>query len=231
MATTPVQCGRSWTAPLIAFTVGLLGFLAVDGTLEALDLNAGGPGVFGGNALVVLGAGLSFLALSGLDAWMKGRRSRSRAAGAGPWQLALMVAIGIGLHNFGEGLAIGSAYAVGELALGAFLVVGFAIHNTTEGLAIVAPLSSEKPRLRRLLGLGLIAGAPAIAGALLGGSVSSDEFAAALIGVGVGAILQVIVQLAPSMRDGSGRLLTPVTSTAMALGALVLYLTGLLVTV
>ena len=223
--------GRKWTTALIAFTVGLLGILAVDGTLEAMDLNAAGPGAFGGNALVFLGAGLSFLALSGLDGWMKGRRRASEAAGARPWQLALMVAIGIGLHNFGEGLAIGSAYAVGELALGAFLVVGFAIHNTTEGLAIVAPLANEKPRPGRLLGFGLIAGAPAITGALVGGSVSSDEFAAALIGIGVGAIIQVIVQLAPSMRDGSGRLLTPVTSVAIGLGALVLYLTGLLVTV
>jgi hypothetical protein len=223
--------GRKWTTPLIAFTVGLLGFLAVDGTLEAMDLNAAGPGAFGGNALVFLAAGLSFLALSGLDGWMKRRRRASEAAGASPWQLALMVAIGIGLHNFGEGLAIGSAYAVGELALGAFLVVGFAIHNTTEGLAIVAPLANEKPRPSRLLGFGLIAGAPAIVGALVGGSVSSDEFAAALIGIGVGAIIQVIVQLAPSMRDGSGRLLTPATSVAIGLGALVLYLTGLLVTV
>ena len=69
-----------------------------------------------------------------------------------------MIAIGIGLHNLGEGLAIGSAYAIGELALGAFLVVGFAIHNTTEGFAIVAPLTRERPSLGRLLLLGVIAG-------------------------------------------------------------------------
>lgn len=223
--------GRRWTSALIAFTVGLLGFLAVDGTLEAFDLNAAGAGVFGGNALVILGAGLAFLTLSGIDAWMKARRRKSQDAGAPGWQLALMVAIGIGLHNFGEGLAIGSAYSIGELALGTFLIIGFAIHNTTEGLAIVAPLASEKPRIRALLGLGLIAGGPAVAGALVGGSVSSDELAAALIGVGVGAIIQVVVQLIPSMKDASGKLLTPVTSIALGTGALALYLTGLLVTV
>ena len=223
--------GRRWTSALIAFTVGLLAFLAIDGTLEAMDLAALGSGVFGGNALVFLAAGLAFLALSGIDAWMKGRRQKSEKAGASGWQLALMVAIGIGLHNFGEGLAIGSAYAVGELALGSALIIGFAIHNTTEGLAIVAPLASEKPRVRGLIGLGAIAGGPAILGALVGGSVSSDEIAAALIGIGVGAILQVIVQLVPAMKDEEGKTFTPVSSAALGIGALALYATGLLVTV
>lgn len=106
--------GRRWTSALIAFTVGLLGFLAIDGTLEALDLSAAGSGVFGGDAIVFLGAGLAFLLLSGIDAWMKSRRKKRQEEGASGWQLALMVAIGIGLHNFGEGLAIGSAYSVGN---------------------------------------------------------------------------------------------------------------------
>ena len=91
-----------------------------------------------------------------------------------------MIAIGIGLHNLGEGLAIGSAYSVGALALGAFLVVGFAIHNTTEGLAIVAPLARRAAVARGgCSALGLIAGAPAILGALIGASVDNAE----LVGV------------------------------------------------
>jgi ZIP family zinc transporter len=222
--------GRRWTSSLIAFTVGLLAFLAIDGGLEALNLAAGGSGVFGGGALVFLGAGLAFLGLSGLDSWLKARRKRSRDSGASAWSLATMVAIGIGLHNLGEGLAIGSAYAVGELALGAFLIVGFAVHNTTEGLAIVSPLAEEKVRPWRLLGLGLIAGGPAAFGALIGGSVTSEELAAGLIGFGVGAIAQVIVQLSPAMKDAAGKLLNPANAVAMMAGVLVLYLTGLLVT-
>ena len=95
-----------------------------------------------------------------------------------------MVAIGIGLHNLGEGLAIGSAYAIGALALGAFLVVGFAIHNTTEGLAIVAPLAKAKPSLRRLAGLGLIAGAPAILGAWIGAAAYNPSVARCCSGSG-----------------------------------------------
>jgi zinc transporter ZupT len=152
--------------------------------------------------------------------------------------LALLVAIGIGLHNLGEGLAIGSAYATGALALGAFLVVGFAIHNTTEGLAIVAPLrgggeqpAGAAPGFGRLLGLGLIAGAPAILGAWIGASAFNPSLAALLFGVGVGAIVRVIVQIAPAMRDRDGRLLYPSTVAGMLAGIAVLYLTGLLVSV
>src|SRR6185312_15453289 len=98
------------------------------------------------------------------------------------YRAALLVAIGIGLHNLGEGLAIGSAYAVGELALGTALVVGFALHNTTEGLAVVAPLANTRPSLITLTGLGALAGAPAILGAVLGATVSSTEASAALLG-------------------------------------------------
>ena len=215
-----------WLRALMAFTVGLLAFLAVDATLEGLDLAAGSAGAFGGAELLFLGAGISYLLLVALDRYL-GTRSGAAAGG----RLALMIAIGIGLHNLGEGLAIGSAYAIGELALGAFLVVGFAIHNTTEGFAIVAPLARERPSLRRLLCLGAIAGAPAIVGALIGATVSNDEVSVFLLGVGVGAIAQVIGQIVPAMRDGSGRALTAPTAAAVAAGAVLFYLTGLLVSV
>ncbi len=220
-----------WLRVLIAFTIGLLTFLAVDAALEGLEIAADAPSAFGGAELVFLGALVAFLALSGIDAWLRGRRSRAAAAGAGGGYLALMVAIGIGLHNLGEGLAIGSAYASGALALGAFLVVGFAIHNTTEGLAIVAPLKSERPGLARLATLGLIAGAPAILGAWVGAAAFNPSLAALLFGVGVGAIAQVICQLIPAVRDGEGRVLHGGAVGGMLAGVLVLYLTGLLVSV
>jgi len=222
---------RQWIRGLLGLTVGLLAFLAVDATLEGLQLGQDSGGAFGGPELVFLGAGLAFLALTGLDRHLQARRARAGAMGAGGGQLALMVAIGIGLHNLGEGLAIGSAYAVGELALGAFLVVGFAAHNTTEGLAIVAPLTERRPPLLRLLGLGLIAGAPAILGAILGASVTNAELTALLLGVGVGAILQVIVQITPSLRGHAGKILDPATVTGIASGVMAMYVTGLLVTV
>ncbi len=218
----------SWLRALMAITVGLLAFLAVDATFEALDLAGESGGAFGGAELLVLGAGLAYLALTAIDRWLKSRREVKGTAGA---RLSLMIALGIGLHNLGEGLAIGSAYAIGELALGAFLVLGFAIHNTTEGFAIVAPLARERASLGRLAILGLIAGAPAILGALIGASVNNAELSVLLLGVGVGAIIQVIGQIAPAMRDSNGRLLDAVTASAIGAGAVAFYLTGLLVSV
>jgi zinc transporter ZupT len=216
---------------LMALTVGLLGFLAVDATFEGFELAGEGPQAFGGAALVVLGAALAYLALAGVDAYLRERRRVVRAAGAGGAPLAMLIAIGIGLHNLGEGLAIGSAYAVGALALGAFLVVGFAIHNTTEGLAIVAPLAERAPSPARLVGLGLIAGAPAIAGAWIGASAFHPSLAAFLLGMGVGAIVQVIQQLAPTLRDDEGRALGPLSVGGIVTGAMLMYATGLLVSV
>jgi zinc transporter ZupT len=126
-------------------------------------------------------------------------------------------------------VAIGSAYSAGALALGAFLVVGFALHNTTEGLAIVAPVAHLGPSLRRLAALGLVAGAPAVLGAWIGASAYQPGLAALMFGVGAGAIAQVIVQIAPQVRDRAGRLLHPLAVGGLLTGLVVMYATGLLV--
>jgi zinc transporter, ZIP family len=220
-----------WIGFLLAFTVGLLAFLGIEALLEGTELAGEGAAAFGGAALVWLGAAAAFLGLAGVDSWLRGRRGDgdSRTAGLG-YRAALLVAIGIGLHNLGEGLAIGSAYAVGSLALGATLVVGFALHNTTEGLAIVAPVARERTaRLRRLVLLGLIAGAPAILGAWVGASAYQPGLAALMFGIGAGAIAQVVVQIAPQIRDGAGRLLHPLAVGGLLTGLAVMYVTGLLV--
>jgi zinc transporter ZupT len=211
---------------LLAVTVGLLGFLALDGTLDALEVGALSGGAFGGPALVGLGAALAFLALTAVDALLGARRGRP----ASGLHLATLVAVGIGLHNFGEGLAIGTAYAVGELALGAALVIGFALHNVTEGVAVVTPLAAERARMRDLAALALVAGAPAIPGAVLGASVTSPELSALLLGLGVGAVLRVVVVLVPSLRAGRGERVSPAGLVGIAGGVLIMYATGLLVT-
>jgi ZIP family zinc transporter len=239
------RISEGWIRLLIAFTVGLLTVLGVDAGLEGLEIGSAAPSAFGGQALVLLGALVAYFALSGVDSHLSARRARSASAdpasqsrasapaGAdrGGTYLALLVAIGIGLHNLGEGLAIGSAYAVGALALGTFLVIGFALHNTTEGLAIVAPLSERAPGLKRLGALGLIAGAPAIPGAWIGFAAFNPSIAALLFGVGVGAIARVVWQLVPAMRDDQGRALHPGTVAGLVAGMLALYLTGILVPV
>jgi zinc transporter, ZIP family len=237
-----------WMRFLLAFTIGLLAFLGVDALLEGTELANSGPGSFGGAALVWLGAAVAYLALAGVDGWLTARRARlgddggeegsrlengSGGAGRGVgYRAAFLVALGIGLHNLGEGLAIGSAYAIGALALGATLVVGFALHNTTEGLAIVAPVArAGRARVQRLLLLGLLAGAPAVLGAWIGASAFHPSVAALMFGIGAGAIAQVIVQIAPQVRDEAGRFLHPLASAGLLTGVFVMYVTGLMVAV
>ena len=221
----------AWFRAVMALTVGLLGFLAIDATLEGFELAGEGSQAFGGAALVLIGAAVSYLALTGISGWLAGRRRAAKAAGASGGSLALLVAIGIGLHNLGEGVAIGAAYSTGALALGAFLVVGFAIHNTTEGLAIVAPIASDGPSLGRLTALGLIAGAPAVLGAWIGAAAFNSSLAAFLFGFGAGAIVQVMVQLAPTLRDDEGRTLHPVAVGGLLTGLAIMFSTGLLVSI
>jgi zinc transporter, ZIP family len=235
------RVGEAWIRALIAFTVGLLAFLAIDATVEGLEIAGDGPAAFGGPVLVFLGILVAYLVLAGVEAYLSDRRRRAEqaappaavpgGASATGAYLALLVAVGIGLHNLGEGLAIGSAYSAGALALGAFLVVGFALHNTTEGLAIVAPLAQQTPRVSRLAVLGLIAGAPAIVGAWIGAAAFNPSIGAFLFGIGAGAIVQVIRQLWPGLRDAGTRSLSPGAVPALLSGSAVMYATSLLVSV
>jgi len=140
--------------------------------------------------------------------------------------------VGIGLHNFGEGLAIGAAFSLGEVALGTVLIVGFTLHNTTEGLAIVSPLAKEDIRIRDLIQLGIIGGAPTIAGAWLGGFVYSPIWSVVFFAVGAGAIAQVIVQISRQMAGDasvSQHLATVPVLTGLTTGFGIMYVTGLIV--
>ena len=228
-----------WMRFLLAFTVGLLAFLGIDALLEGTELAGTGPQSLGGAALVWLGAAGAYMALSAVDGWLSRRREglgaddRDERTGRSlGYRAAFLVALGIGLHNLGEGLAIGSAYAIGSLALGAALVVGFALHNTTEGLAIVAPVARQgRASLRRLALLGVLAGAPAVLGAWIGASAFDPSLAALMFGIGAGAIAQVIVQIAPGVKDEAGRLLHPLAAGGLLVGLVVMYVTGLMVSV
>lgn len=218
---------------LLALTVGLLAFLLVDGASEGLESAELLPASFQGVVLFGLAAAGAYLLLEGVGAWLRARQSMAKEGHDG-WVLAVLIAVGIGLHNFGEGLAIGSAFALGEAALGTLLIVGFTLHNTTEGLAIVAPLARERRRVSvaDLAKLGLIGGVPTIAGAWLGGFVYSPVWSVLFLAVGVGAIAQVIGQIMGHMtREGSvARVLAtgPVLAGLFA-GFAVMYVTGMLV--
>ncbi|MGH9002825.1 MAG: ZIP family metal transporter, partial [Acidimicrobiia bacterium] len=146
---------------------------------------------------------------------------------ASPLNLAYLIAVGIGLHNFGEGLAIGSAHARGEVALGTALVVGFALHNITEGIGIASPTMFRLPSWRHLLALGAVAGLPTITGTLIGGFAYSDILGALFLAIGVGAIAEVVDELARYARrraDAPGALLG-----GAAAGFVLMYATALMI--
>ncbi len=218
----------------LALTAGLLLFLGIDSIEEALDVSEENlAGSFNGALLVATVVVLSFLGLHYSGEKLIRRAASSRIAK--PTAIALMIAIGIGLHNFGEGLAIGAAVGLGSIAFSTFLIVGFALHNTTEGIAIAAPMSRGKALIGKALigklaGLGLIAGAPAIFGAWVGGFVYSPFTSVIFLAVGAGAIFQVIITILRWIREeGDKNLSSAAVVSGFAAGMLIMYLTSILV--
>ena len=213
----------------LALTAGLLFFLAIDSIEEALDISDENlAGSFNGTLLVATVVVLSFLALyySGNKLVTKADSSKL----AKPVAIALMISIGIGLHNFGEGLAIGASVGMGSIAFSTFLIVGFALHNTTEGIAIAAPMSRGKLMIGKLIALGLIAGSPAIFGAWIGGFAYSPFSSVVFLAVGAGAIFQVILVLLKWIKDeGDKTLSSAAVICGFAAGMSIMYITSIFV--
>lgn len=220
------RLGRTGMQAVLALTVGLLVFLLFDTTAEALELIAVVPGVFGGAPLVFLVALLACLGLIALGSGKKGQ-DISRLG------IAYRIALGIGLHNLGEGLAIGVAFAIGEVALGTFLVIGFTLHNITEGLGIAAPIARERPRLWHFVALAALAGLPAVLGVWIGGFIYNSFAAALFLALGAGAIAQVVYEVgrlvARQSAEEGAPLLSPATFGGLVAGVAIMYATALLV--
>jgi zinc transporter ZupT len=227
------RLGRRGIDVLLAVTIGLLAFLLVDAVQEGLEGGVALADSYQGAALFLGAAAAAYLALEVTGQWLRAARARRKQENASAGAvLALLIAIGIGLHNFGEGLAIGAAFALGEAALGTLLIIGFTLHNTTEGLAILAPIAKERPSIWLLVKLGLIGGVPTIAGAWLGGFVYSRVIAVLCLGLGAGAIAQVIHQLSRQVTGTgvpSARFATAPIMFGLLGGFAVMYATGMLV--
>ncbi len=218
------QASPAWLAAFMALTAGLLVFLGIEALSEAFALQAALPSALGGSGLVLLGVALSFLGMTALS----GRLSKGGTATG--FALALLVAIGIGIHNLGEGLAIGASFALGELQLGTFLIVGFMIHNITEGLGIAAPVAKTRVTVLALAALALIAGAPAIMGAWIGGYTSSDVLAVLFFAIAAGAAFQVVVEVGRYVaRQAPGGLRSGYAIGGFLAGIAVMYVTGVFV--
>jgi ZIP family zinc transporter len=214
---------------MLALTIGLLIFLVVDTFEEGLEIAGEAAGIYQGVSIVFLGALLSFLALVAFDQYSE-RKQRGRSNGI---RTSYLLASGIGLHNLGEGLAIGSAFALGEGALGTFLVIGFTLHNITEGIGIAAPLLGEKPKAGTFVSLAAIAGAPAILGTWIGGFAFSPVLSTLFLGIGAGAIIQVVYVIAKHLFKESQANRLPTVSWlnlgSMFAGIVIMYATAFLV--
>jgi zinc transporter ZupT len=212
---------------LLAVTAGLLVFLGLDTLVEAIEQAGTVPGSFQGIGLIGIGTlGTFFL----LDAISRRQIAVGRSEASQRLMLAYMIAVGIGLHNLGEGLAIGASFNVGEIALGAFLVVGFIIQNITEGLGIIAPVLRDRPGLRNLAMMGLVGGVPAILGAWIGGFSPSPILAVLFLAIGTGAVFEVVYEIAKLIRKDTTRQAMPLTVfSGIISGMLMLWVTGLLI--
>lgn len=221
------QLGRRWMVFLLAVTAGLLVFLGLDTLAEALEQANAVPAPLQGIGLVGIGAVAIFFLL---DAISRRQSASGKSEAAQRLSLAYMIATGIGLHNLGEGLAIGAAYNVGEIALGAFLVVGFIIQNITEGLGIIAPVLRDRPSLGALALMGLVGGAPAIVGAWIGGFAPNPTLAVLFLAIGTGAVFEVVYEIAKLIQKDTTRQPMPFTVlSGVVAGMLLLWVTGLLI--
>ena len=218
--------GKNWMTFLLAVTAGLLIFLGLDTLNEALEEAAELPATFQGLGLIGIGAVTTYLLLDLVGRSQTADRSEAAQRNSIAWKIAL----GIGIHNLGEGLAIGAAYSVGEIALGTFLVVGFIIQNITEGLGIIAPILKDRPSIGQLAFLGLVGGAPAIIGAWIGGYTPSPFLAVLFLAIGTGAIFQVAVEIGKIIQKDTTREGMPVRIFSGVLtGMLLLWVTGIFI--
>lgn len=218
--------GKTWMTFLMALTTGLLIYLGLETLNEALEQAAELPATYQGIGLIGIGAVATYMLLELIDNPKSAERSESSQRLSIAWRIAL----GIGIHNLGEGLAIGAAYNVGEIALGTFLVVGFIIQNITEGLGIIAPILKDRPTLGQLALLGLVGGAPAIVGAWIGGYTPSPFLAVLFLAIGTGAIFQVAVEIAKLIqKDAVKQPMPGYIFSGVLVGMLMLWVTGVFI--
>ena len=240
----------------LSLTAGLLVFLGIDAVLESNEIiSENVAAIFNGQVLIVMVVIVSFLVLLYTSETLTQRAAKKSVSTnystsslsssvsttsqqqqelIKPLAISLMIAIGIGLHNFGEGLAISAAVLLGKAALGTFLIVGFTLHNTTEGWAIVAPVAkSGQVMIRKMIVRGFIADATRIAGAWIGGFLYSPLAAIIFLSVGAGAIFQVVYSIISWISHTSSHnrktLINTSTIAGFVIGMLIMYTTGLLI--
>lgn len=213
-----------WVHAVLALSAGILAFIGVEIVAELFGYVADVGTAHLGEAVAVVGSVGTFLAMYAVSVW---RRRVVAAGGLGDGlHVAYLVAIALGLHSLGEGLAIGSAFALGQEGLLTLLVVGFLLHNVTEGPTIIAAIArdAEAPPIRHFAFMGVIAGGTVIVGGWIGSLLVSPLVATAFFAVALGAIAQVIIEVAQLVRADAGRVLTRLNAATFALGVGLMFL-------
>jgi ZIP family zinc transporter len=211
---------------ILALTIGLLLYLAIGTWLDANEFAAELPAFWQGVPMVIFIALITLGILLVVGRLRKGQEST-------PLSISYRIALGIGLHNLGEGLAIGAAFASGEAALGTFLILGFTLHNITEGVGIAAPIVRQNPGWKHFALLVLLAGGPAILGTWIGGFAFDAVLATIFLAIGIGAILQVVWEVGKLMVRDAARLgqslINGVSLGGVGVGIALMYFTAFLV--
>ena len=222
---------------ILCLTIGLLAYLAIGTYFDALEFAAELPAFWQGTPMVLLVAAVSLGVLLAMTNKPKKTAASSPISSgiAEPDHLGLSyrIALGIGLHNLGEGLAIGAAFALGEAALGTFLVLGFTLHNITEGVGIAAPVVRKNPGWRNWIQLALLAGFPAVIGVWVGGFAFNPMLATIFLAIGIGAILQVIWEVGRLVAKDTAKLGLPMVNwtnlAGVVTGVSIMYFTAFMV--
>jgi zinc transporter ZupT len=213
---------------ILALTVGLLLYLAVGTWLDATEFAADVPVFWQGVPLALFMAVITFGAIVALS-----NRAGKKLHQDEGLSLAYRIGLGIGLHNLGEGLAIGAAFASGQAALGTLLIIGFTLHNITEGVGIAAPIVNHNPGIKHFVLLALLAGTPAIFGTLIGSYAFDPVLATVFMGIGLGAIVQVIWEVGKLIARSNAKHEEPVVNwvnlSGVALGIAIMFVTAFLV--
>lgn len=211
---------------ILSLTVGLLVYLAIGTWLDANEFAAELPAFWQGVPLIII---IALITLGGIIAVGSVQRGRDST----PLGVSYRIAFGIGLHNLGEGLAIGAAFASGQAALGTFLILGFTLHNITEGVGIAAPIVRENPGLKHFALLILLAGGPAVLGTWIGGFAFNPVLATIFLAIGVGAILQVVWEVGKLVARDTQRMGLPlinwVNLAGLVTGLALMYFTAFMV--
>lgn len=211
---------------VLSLTIGLLVFLAIGTWLDAQEFASELPQFWQGIPMVIFIALITLGTLIAVGSIGRGQEST-------PLGISYRIALGIGLHNLGEGLAIGAAFALGEAALGTFLILGFTLHNVTEGVGIAAPIIRKNPGLQHFALLLLVAGGPAIIGTWIGSFAFSPLLATVFLAIGVGAILQVVWEVGKLIARDSSRIGQPIVNwvnlSGVTIGIAIMYFTAFLV--